>query len=27
MVGNLTLPWAVACFCLGSGEWDQAGDT
>lgn len=23
-VRNLTLPWAVACFCLGSGEWDQA---
>lgn len=27
MARRLTLPRAVACFCLGSGEWDQAGDT
>jgi len=27
MVRDLTLPWAVACLWLGSGEWDQAGDT
>lgn len=25
MARNLTLPRAVACFCLGSGERDQAG--